>query len=403
MTASRPGRPSGGAVLAMTVAVQTIVMLALMVPVSVAPEIADRLAVPPWYVGYHISVGYAVATVFSLVSGTAVRRFGACRMSQACLFFTAVGSLLFLAPSAAIFACGSAAIGTALGFTNPTASHLLARFTDSRRRNLIFSVNKTGVPLGGVLAGLLGPGLATAWDWRLAPIAAAALAVLLAIAVQPLRAVLDDDRDPLLRLRRSGADGLAVVFRTRQRKWLTIGGLGLEIAQLSLVAYLVTTLVEELDFGLLAAGYVLSVSQLAGVGGRVMWGWFADRLGDGLLLLAGLALWAMLALAAVAASPAWPPLGIAATFVLLALAVMGWYGVHLAEVARLSPSESVATATGGNVAIIGVAAFTGPSLFAGLYVLTGSYTDSFGLLALPCAFSAWATLRARRIASAIAG
>jgi nitrate/nitrite transporter NarK len=194
---------------------------------------------------------------------------------------------------------------------------------------------------------------------------------------------------------------LALLFKTDTLRWLTIGGLGLEVAQLALLAYLVTALNQELGFSLLAAGTVLSAAQVAGVAGRLFWGWAADRIGDGLALLIALSLWSTITFGTVSLTSAgWPPLGIATLFVLTALAVMGWFGVYLAEVARLSPPGMVATVTGANLAVITIAAFGGPAMFAGFYALTGSYTTCFGLLALACAASAWTILKTRRLLAA---
>ena len=391
----------GGKVLAVTTSVQTVVQLSLIVPVSVAPAVAISLGIPPWYAGYHITIAYMATTLFSAFAGAAVHRFGACRMSQICLLFSVAGSLLISASSVPLFACGSAMIGIALALTNTTGAHLLARFTDPQRRNLVFSINKTGVPLGGVLAGLIGPGIAAVAGWHWAPLVPAAIALLLVLAIQPMRTRLDDDRTSTFRVEHAGFGGLALIFKTDRLRWLTIGGLGLEVAQLAFIAYLVTALNQELGFSLLAAGYVLSAAQVAGVFGRLFWGWAADRIGDGLALLVALSLWSVLTFGAISlASIDGPPFGVGTLFVLTAIAVMGWFGVYLAEVARLSPPGMVATVTGANLAVITIAAFGGPSLFALFYTLTNSYTTCFGLLAVACAFSALTVQKTRRVVAA---
>jgi nitrate/nitrite transporter NarK len=50
--------------------------------------------------------------------------------------------------------------------------------------------------------------------------------------------------------------------------------------QLSISAFTVTLLIENLTFGLVEAGLVMSAIQTSGVVGRIGWGWIGDRLGD---------------------------------------------------------------------------------------------------------------------------
>jgi hypothetical protein len=47
--------------------------------------------------------------------------------------------------------------------------------------------------------------------------------------------------------------------------------------QLSRTTYLVTFLHDDLSYAWVAAGLGLSVRQLGGMGGRVVWGYAADR------------------------------------------------------------------------------------------------------------------------------
>ena len=90
------------------------------------------------------------------------------------------------------------------------------------------------------------------------------------------------------------------------------------------------------------------------------------------------------------------------TFVTLTVAALfgataiGWNGVQLAEVARLSPRGAVAAVQGaaGFVTFSGVVA--GPPLFALIASSTGSYRVSFAVVAIVSAIGAvWMALAAR--------
>src|SRR5690606_11403067 len=104
-------------------------------------------------------------------------------------------------------AIGAVMVGMGYGPITPASSHLLVKSTPAHRMSLVFSIKQTGVPLGGVLAGVIVPSLAAAASWQWAFIAVAAANILCAIAIQPLCAALDADKVSNQRL--SMGNGLA--------------------------------------------------------------------------------------------------------------------------------------------------------------------------------------------------
>ena len=48
-------------------------------------------------------------------------------------------------------------MGFGYGMTNPSGAELLMRITPKRRRNIVYSIKQTGIPLGGMLAGAIAP------------------------------------------------------------------------------------------------------------------------------------------------------------------------------------------------------------------------------------------------------
>src|SRR5690606_32123299 len=87
-------------------------------------------------------------------------------------------------------------IGTGTAVSTPASSHVLARHSPPRYAPLIFSIKQTGVPVGVMLAGLLGPLFVSFWGWRGALLGSAALAFALMLILQPVRAAFDQDRAP---------------------------------------------------------------------------------------------------------------------------------------------------------------------------------------------------------------
>lgn len=369
------------AVVAATTSVQATMSLAVLMLAAIAPAVAEALEIPASQIGYQISIVFGSASIFSLVAGGLVRRWGACRTSQAALIMGLAGCALATIPNVIALAAASVCIGTGYAMTNPSASHLLGRFAGTRNRNVIFSIKQTGVPLGGAIAGLVAPGLAVTFGWQSVPVAAALTLLVLLIALQRRRAFWDDDRDPAWKIRGNLLEGLALIWSRKPMRRLVGASFFYTITQLCLVSFLVTLLVEDVGMTLIAAGFVLSIVQMASVIGRLSWGWIADRVGDGALVLAVIGAIAGIAAAfSMWAGPDWPLNGLRVLFVIFGVAAIGWNGVFLAEMARLSPVGRIGPTTGASLAITFAGVIFGPSLFAFAHGYIGSYTATFGLL-----------------------
>jgi len=283
--------------------------------------------------------------------------------------------------------------------TNPAASELLLRMIPARRRNLIFSVKQTGVPIGGVLAGLAAPVISQSLGWQWAPAVAALACALLALALQPLRAAWDAGRDPTARLRERPFDAMSEVWRSPPLRWLSLVGFFYAAVQLCLATFTVTLLVHEAAMDLIAAGAVLAVVQAAGVAGRIGWGWLADRIGHslGALLVMGAACIAG-ALLTMAVSPGWGMLAIYPLFALFGASALGWTGVFQVEAARHAPEGKLGAVIGGITAPAYGGVIFGPAVFSLAYGAVGAYTTTFGLVALFAALGMLALAFAGRAA-----
>lgn len=372
-------------VVGATTSVQATMSLAVLMLAAIAPAVATALGIPASQIGFQISIVYGSASVFSVTAGGLVRRWGACRTSQASLLLGLAGCALATVPSVAALALASVFFGVGYAMTNPSASHLLGRFAGQRHRNVIFSIKQTGVPIGGAVAGLLGPPLTVHFGWRAVPVAVGATLLVLLLALQARRALWDDDRDPERRILGNLLEGVLVIWKRKPIRWLVSASFFYTVTQLCLVAFLVTLLVEDVHMSLVEAGLVLSLVQVASVFGRLLWGWVADRLGDGAAVLALIGLLAAAsALIATQVSPEWPGLGLRALFVVFGIASIGWNGVFLAEVARLSPVGLIGPTTAAALTITFAGVMVGPSLFSIAHEIVGSYAVTF---ALPAAAS----------------
>ncbi len=377
--------------------VQALVTLATLSVATLGPAITAALSVPAQTIGYQMSLIYLAGAASAVVAGGAVSRLGAARTSQLALVLAGGGCALGATGSLWALALASPLIGWGYGMTNPASSHLLFRFTPPGRRNLIFSLKQTGVPLGGVLAGLMLPGIGLTLGWQAGLLTTAVLAFTVALLVQGARPAWDDDRLPGARARRRPLGGLGLVWRHGALRALALMTFCFAAVQLCLTTFLVTLLVEDLDRSLVLAGVLASAVQVAGALGRVLWGWVADAMGGGLRTLGLIGVISMGCAAATGLlTPAWPTGAVIAVLVVFGVSAIGWNGVFLAEVARLCPPGQVGAATGGALFFTFGGVAVGPALFSALVPWLGGYAVTFpaiGLFALAGTVMIW---RARR-------
>ena len=388
---------NGWAPLAVTLAIQSIIAMALLTLPAMAPRVAEAVGISPTYIGLYVAVAYVASIVASLASGAAVARYGAIRVSQVCLLLCAAGLALCAIPSVQAIAFGAVLVGLGYGPVTPASSHLLARTTPVHRMSLVFSIKQTGVPLGGALAGAIVPSLQLVAGWQQALLVVAAACIACAAVAQWLRAPLDADRDPARRLGFGNfLDPVRLVLAEPALRMLAGCSFVFSVAQLSLTTYLVTFLTGSLAYGLVAAGAVLTLSQLGGVFGRVGWGYASDRWFGARRMLAVLGtVMALASLATALLRPGVPHGIVVAVLFVFGATAIGWNGVYLAEVARQAPAGKAGMATGGTLAITFLGNVLGPVLFGGLSGLFGGYRAGFVALAIPLALCAAALWRRR--------
>ncbi len=387
--------------LVCTLAGQATGTMGTMTLPAVAPAVAFSFGVPSSLIGYQISL-LAGAMLFSLVfGGNLSTRWGACRVHQVGLGLLVCGCIIATGPHIAFFFASAIGLGLGYGLLTPSASHLLMRFTPPGRRNLLFSVKQTGVPLGGIGAALIAPAVATAFGWRWALAVSAAMMSVLIILLQQRRGLWDDDRKPDTPLAMNPLGGIVMIWKHRALRYLSLSGACLVVPQFAISTFTVVLFVEEMGYTLVAAGLVLTASQVAGVAGRVFWGWLADATRNCYTVLSALSL-VMLAtsLLCFALSREWPIVAACALFFVFGSTASGWNGAFLAEVARLTPRHNISKATGGSLFFVNIGKMLGPIAVANAYVLSGSYVTAFGLLAVTAAAALLCLLTVRSLPEA---
>ena len=243
------GRGTAAVALAVTLAIQVFTSLAGTATAVLAPAIARDAGVAPALVGVFVGLVYCGAMAASLLSGRAIARLGPIRVSQICVLLCAGGLALVplatgAAGAAAALVVGALVIGLGYGPITPASSQVLARTAPPERMALTFSIKQTGVPAGAALAGATLPALALAFGWRPALFAVVAIGLVIALAAEPSRAVLDTvARDPDAPRSRRGIVGpLRRVLADRTLRELALVSFGYAATQVSLTSFLVVYL-----------------------------------------------------------------------------------------------------------------------------------------------------------------
>jgi MFS family permease len=366
----------------MTLAQAASTMATAVFPV-IAPPLAAEMHFAPATIGYLVSLAFGAATLIAPFTSSAVSRWGACRATQIGLGLCVLAMAFAFTATVPALAVTAVLLGGAMTMMTPASGHLLFRFSPPEKRNFIFSIKQTGVPGGWTIMALAAPALTLAFGWRSAIALVLVVSLGTALALQRVRARWDDDRKPGAASWSNPAAGLKLLWRYPVLRWLAISSTFLTFVQLCLGTFLVTMLVEEGGYTLVAAGVMLSLVQAAGVAGRILWGWVADRTRDALGVLHKIAL-TIAACCVVMAfiGPAWPALLIALFLILFGLVAVGWNGLFLAEIAHSSPHGMVSIATSAAMVWNFAGILIGPALFATIYPKLGSYTLTYGLTAI---------------------
>ena len=146
--------------------VATMTSMSVFTVAVFAPAAAKDIGVDATYIGAFTGVVYLVAMGSGLISGALTDRYGAMRLSQATMLFTALGMAVFTFATPWAAVVSAIFLGLGYGPINPASAHVLMGVSTPRWRPLMFSIKQTGVPLGGLLAGALVPWLVVELGWR---------------------------------------------------------------------------------------------------------------------------------------------------------------------------------------------------------------------------------------------
>lgn len=371
----------------LTLARMTFVQIAATASVlaltALAPIVAETLHVGAYWIGYQVSFIYFAGLFASLSAGSLVARLSGEAIIALELVLLIIGLAMLASALPALMILASVLFGIAYGINNPASSVILHEVTPAKRRSLVFSLKQSGVPLGAVVANAFLP-LVALWlsGWQ------AAILSLMVVPVILLAFTLRHTGRTPHPVRVQGPGILATAI-AEQRAVLTdpslrtLAALGclFSAMQLTVTAFAVVSLVE-IGWSIYAAGLLGAALQIAGASGRVGWGVVADRFGPfrvlSMLGFVGGGLSLLLYF-----QPILPVSVLTVTMICLGACASGWNGVFLAAIARTAPPGRVGAATGAILSYTFIGVIVGPSIFAAIFHMLGSYPLCFAVFSIP--------------------
>ncbi len=372
------------------VAVITSIQAALALMTRVLPLFGLPLTlaagVPPESVGQLAAATSFGSMVFFLWGPSLLSGFSAMRQLQAGSVLTGLAVLLCLHESWSFMLLSAFLIGVGYGPSTPAGSDIMMRAAPPRRRAFAFSIKQAGVPLGGLVAGLILPSVAVWGGVEAALWLSALMAIGAAFLLGRWRGEMEGADGPggLRRPLDFGAllgaplRMARIMLASPQLRAVTIAGFGLGVAQGVLMGYFPVFLSDHVGWSLAAVGVAFALLQGMGVGGRVFMGWLSDRIaapGRATLWLCFISAGTMALLATL--GPESSALWVGAVSGLAGLTVISWNGVFLSDLASAAPEGRVGEITSAGTFVIFFGYVVSPLAIQGVFSATGGYAAGF--------------------------
>jgi MFS family permease len=336
-----------------------------------APLIRATFKLTEVEVGAIASCIYIGAAASSIVSGRLTDSLGSGAVLAMSMLALALGcAISAMAPLAAIFFGGLIVAGLGYGAVNPP-TNVLANPDSPRHRGLSMSIKQSGIPLGGILAGILVPTVATTTGWRWSMLIPIGACIALAIISSRLRRVRPrDDKE-------GGGSPARVQIRLPHAYMFGFFMAGIQVA---IFIFLALYLVDARGFGAGRAGSALALLLVGGLVGRPAWGWVSDRLHNERVRVLQMA--AFLSAMFLVMLPLVDDSVLLVVLLGIGLCSVGWNGVYLAMVTEAVPPRLIGSSTGMALLLVNLGAVVLPPVVGLIVTRAGNWSISWSLCAL---------------------
>ena len=390
----RDAQPGAVTVVGLSLGALTASTFAIVALGALAPELRDEFGFSSAEVGFLISLVFIGGAVSSPRAGSLTDQIGpAAVLGWSLVLFTVAMVVAATAPNTPVFLAALCLAGVMYAGINPPTNVVIAGRM-ARKVGFFLSVKQSGVPLGGLLAGIVLPPVAVAFGWRWAlAVTVGACALVAALSPRLCGAAVIGRSEP-------GQQGSSPLTR-RDLVALGVFGFAMSGTQWSVFAHLTVFLTDERAFSLALAGLALGLVQGLGAGARLFWGWVSDIPGRRLTILVMLAGIGAICLATLAAGVGgvllWLVLGIAG------IVIVGWNGAYYALIADRAGAGGLGRASANSLVFIFGGSVVVPPLLGLSVDLSGSWRP-FWAIAAAAVFLAgaalWIGLRGRELSAA---
>jgi ACS family hexuronate transporter-like MFS transporter len=275
--------------------------------------------------------------------------------------------------------------GVGCGFLLPSTTQGVVAWFPLRERATVMGLKQTAVNIGGIITAATLPAIALALGWRHGFLFLGLLAIAIGITALLLYreppenvsgsadSAMDDAAVPLLE-----------ILKNREIWLLALCGFSLTWVEMAIIAHLVLYLTEVLLFGVIAAGGLLAMTEVAGAVARPGSGFVSDWAFDGnrkfvFMLIAGTASSMTLIIGLFGPCLSWVLYPVLA---LMGIGGIAFGGIWLTLLSEFGGRRGAGKAVGlgGVITIAGGA--LGPPCFGYIVDATGSYKWAWLSLAL---------------------
>ena len=350
-----------------------------------APFLKEALSLTDAHIGIISSVLFFSNAISAFLAGISVDRYGVRKNFLLWLGITGVPIFLigFFHQSYLLLVVLVAISGLGYGMGNPVAVKGLYTWFDPRTRATAVGVRQAAVPLGGTITGILAVYVAQKLSWFMVPGIIGALSILmLGIAFFAYKEPPLVSPSTVKKEKGEWRVGFKELYSNRKLNSMCIIMALFGVGQGTITTFLTLYLYESLNYDLLLAGSLFSLTMIGGGVGRVLWGIISDRLfrrrEPVLLIIAILA--TMTVTATALWSSNWPVWLFSVPAFLLGFLGIGWNALALVLVVELSGVSRAGTAVGLASTISWVGLAIGPPVF-GYIVTLSSYFYSWFFVA----------------------
>src|SRR5579872_7511359 len=342
---------------------------------SLAPSIVHFFHVNKAQLGLAFTAMMAGSALTVALGGAAVDRFGE-RNVTIFAGTTICASLVIAAivPSYPWLVAWMFVTGLTYATVTPAGGRAILTWFQ-RDRGFAMSIRQMGVPVGGVLGGILMPLLAVHFDYQVALAGGGLLALILTSGSALFYRDPEGHDYPPTRLRHV-LGGMGMIARDPRTITFTTACALLAIVQQVMNGFLALTATTRAHTSITLAATVFITAQSASILGRVFWGRTSDVVfgGDRVMPVILMCLLSSVAAVGLAFTSRGHLVVLFASAMVLGFAGAGWNGLFSAAMAEIGGTRFAGSAIGVGLTAIFFSGAIGPWLY-------GAFADAYGLQA----------------------